>query len=379
MDLSLLRDSLPSANLAQADRDLLDNFKAAALSITTLYKSARTNSKLNYNVGYAACLRDVLSFIQAGVSAEGRMAALGGNDGSGALGIQLNNGDGMTIGMVMDWLENRLETITSEDDDVEAQGTGVGGVVREDEVPKMEKTRERNVPATKRTSPRVAREMPPPPSRILSQVNTAATAVPPTQQPHVLRSARMLSSSPPSLPTANPRPPTAATPSTTRSRTKAERHRNSAQGSLSSTFTFNAPLPPSAVNPFERDFGSQHLSLSMDQCTDGTTPTSAAANENDYPLIMPELPQTIGSKRRHSTIISEISDQSTFSGNGGPSPTSGRNGGQASSGSNKKRNRGGPSALGAGRVLNESQDANAMDVEETSASGEPARKKVSRR
>ncbi|KAG8873493.1 hypothetical protein FRB98_008923 [Tulasnella sp. 332] len=263
MDLSLLRDSLPSANLAQADRDLLDNFKAAALSITTLYKSARTNSKLNYNVGYAACLHDVLNFVQAGVSAEGRMAALGGNDGSGALGIQLNNGDGMTIGM----------------------------------------------------------------------------------------------------------------------------HRNSVQASSTSasSFTFNVPLPTSTVNPFERDFGSQHLSLSMDQTTDGTT-TATGVNENDCPLIMPELPQSLlGTKRRHSTVVSEIPDPSTYGSTtpGGPSSATSRdrNGQANGGGSSKRRNKGnGSASSGASRVLGESQDANAMDVEEGSTtSGEPARKKVARR
>lgn len=322
------------------------------------------------------------------------MAALGGNDGSGALGIQLNNGDGMTIGMVMDWLENRLETITSEEDDVEVQGAtgtggGGGGVVREEDEPKVtkrERARERNGPAAKRTSPRVGRDMGPPPARTTSSqaTTTAGTVIPPqlsAQQLQFPRSARTLSSSPPLSSLVTPRP-TNGQPSATRSRTK---HRNSAQAS-SSSFTFNAPLPTSTINPFERDFGSQHLSLSMDQSTDGATTT---ANENDRPLIMPELPQSLlGTKRRHSSIVSEIPDPSTHGTTtpGGPSSTASRerNGGQTSGGSSKRRNRGnGASAsagAGAGRVLGESQDANAMDVEEGSTTGgEPARKKVARR
>ncbi|KAG8847953.1 hypothetical protein FRB96_001355 [Tulasnella sp. 330] len=391
MDLSLLRDSLPSANLAQADRDLLDNFKAAALSITTLYKSARTNSKLNYNVGYAACLHDVLNFVQAGVSAEGRMAALGGNDGSGALGIQLNNGDGMTIGMVMDWLENRLDTITSEEEDGEGQfatGTGGGGgAVREEDEPKVsrrEKARERNGPAARRTSPRAGRDMGPPPPRTSSSQQATNIIIPTPSPAQLPRSARTLSSSPPSTTLVTPRSTIGQQPSTTRSRTK---HRNSVQASSTSasSFTFNVPLPTSTVNPFERDFGSQHLSLSMDQTTDGTT-TATGVNENDCPLIMPELPQSLlGTKRRHSTVVSEIPDPSTYGSTtpGGPSSATSRdrNGQANGGGSSKRRNKGnGSASSGASRVLGESQDANAMDVEEGSTtSGEPARKKVARR
>ncbi|KAG9008424.1 hypothetical protein FRB90_008888, partial [Tulasnella sp. 427] len=142
MDLSLLRDSLPPRNVVQEDKDLLNDFRAAALSVTTLYKSSLRNSKKAYNEGYATCLRDVLNFIQAGVSAEGRMAELGGNDGSGALGLNLNfdvDGNGMTIGRVMDWVEGRLEMITSEEE--EEQGANTGGGTQDDEEQKSAKTK----------------------------------------------------------------------------------------------------------------------------------------------------------------------------------------------------------------------------------------------
>ncbi|KDQ11337.1 hypothetical protein BOTBODRAFT_114572, partial [Botryobasidium botryosum FD-172 SS1] len=88
-----LQESLPNANLVSAEKDLLNNFKAAALSITTLYKSSLKTSKRSYSAGYEACLTDVLHFIQAGVS------------------VDVDNGGGMTIGRIMDWVEGRLDAL----------------------------------------------------------------------------------------------------------------------------------------------------------------------------------------------------------------------------------------------------------------------------
>lgn len=78
---------------------------AAALSITTLYKSSLTTSKQAYSAGYQACLADVLQFVQAGVSIQGQ----GSNVGA----------EGLTIGKIMDWIEGRLEATrgAEEDDD----------------------------------------------------------------------------------------------------------------------------------------------------------------------------------------------------------------------------------------------------------------------
>ncbi|KAJ7048559.1 hypothetical protein C8F01DRAFT_1189975, partial [Mycena amicta] len=75
-----LASSLPSHSLnAHAEKALLDNFKgpsfflggifvAAALSITTLYRSSRHASKRAYNSGYAAACRDLMEMLQLGVS-----------------------------------------------------------------------------------------------------------------------------------------------------------------------------------------------------------------------------------------------------------------------------------------------------------------------
>ncbi|TDL15985.1 hypothetical protein BD410DRAFT_678713, partial [Rickenella mellea] len=97
LNMNTLASSLPTSNLANAEAELMDNFKAAALSITTLYRSSLNTSKQAYNAGYAAACTDLLSVIQQGVS-------LGGAGEEGGEG-------GMTIGRVMDWVEARLEAI----------------------------------------------------------------------------------------------------------------------------------------------------------------------------------------------------------------------------------------------------------------------------
>lgn len=107
LNLNTLASSLPNSNLANAEKDLLNNFKAAALSITTLYRSSRQTSKRAYNAGYSAACRDVLSMIQQGVSAGGDYA--GENP--------------MSVGRIMDWVEARCDAIKAreEEEDEEEQ------------------------------------------------------------------------------------------------------------------------------------------------------------------------------------------------------------------------------------------------------------------
>ena len=117
--LTNLATSLPTSNLVNAEKDLLNNFKgktqfvprdriltsstlAAALSITTLYKSSLRTSKRAYNSGYAAACQDLLLMIQQGVSA-GETSDI--------------NGSSMTIGRVMDYLEARLEALKSREEE----------------------------------------------------------------------------------------------------------------------------------------------------------------------------------------------------------------------------------------------------------------------
>ncbi|KDR78124.1 hypothetical protein GALMADRAFT_245156 [Galerina marginata CBS 339.88] len=108
LNLNTLANSLPTAQ-QNAEKELLNDFKAAALSITTLYRSSRKNAKRAYNSGYAVACQDLLNFIQQGVSAS--------DVGDSPLGSHAVDGGGMTIGKVMDWTEARLEAIKAREEE----------------------------------------------------------------------------------------------------------------------------------------------------------------------------------------------------------------------------------------------------------------------
>lgn len=110
---------------------MLHVFLAAALSITTLYRSSRKNSKRAYNAGYAAACQDLLNFIQQGVSASD--VGPPSNDLEG----------GMTIGKVMDWTEARVDAIKAREEEEE-----------EDE--EREKEKEKDRPPPSAAAPSVA-------------------------------------------------------------------------------------------------------------------------------------------------------------------------------------------------------------------------------
>ncbi|KAG2143734.1 hypothetical protein DEU56DRAFT_248568 [Suillus clintonianus] len=129
LDLNGLAKSLPAANFEKAEKDLLNNFKAAALSITTLYRSSRHASKRAYNAGYATACQDLMSMIQQGVSTGG-VALSGSNNPAG---------DVMTIGRIMDWIEARMEAVKAREEEED-----------EDEEREREKERARgSVPASR--------------------------------------------------------------------------------------------------------------------------------------------------------------------------------------------------------------------------------------
>ncbi len=121
LNLNMLATSLPNSNLANAETELMNNFKgssfsvlsvlplthlsfhiAAAHSITTLYRSSRRTSKRAYNAGYAAACQDLLLMIQQGVST---------SESSDP------NSGGMSIGRIMDYIEARLEAIKSREEE----------------------------------------------------------------------------------------------------------------------------------------------------------------------------------------------------------------------------------------------------------------------
>ncbi|KAF9234553.1 hypothetical protein BU15DRAFT_78910 [Melanogaster broomeanus] len=126
LDLNGLAKSLPVSNFEKAEKELLNNFKAAALSITTLYRSSRHASKRAYNAGYAAACQDLMMMVQQGVSAGG-IAPSNNNSHSGE----------MTIGRILDWIEARMEAVKSREDEED-----------EDEEREKEKERPRVTPPT---------------------------------------------------------------------------------------------------------------------------------------------------------------------------------------------------------------------------------------
>ncbi|KAG8962335.1 hypothetical protein FRC03_004343 [Tulasnella sp. 419] len=348
MDLSLLRDSLPSSTQAAADRELLKNFKAAALSITTLYKSSLNSSKKAYNSGYAACLSDMLNFIQAGVS-----SIPSGHDGTGALGLDLNiqvDGGGMTIGRVMDWVEARMEAIRSddEDDDEEQQRAKSTTTTTNSRPPvivqPVSTTRPTSVPST----------------AVDATAHQSTTTLIDTEEhpratsPRPQRSVTVqspLPSSPPSI------PPPPQPPFLTRSRSKSrqalgkERETGATIVPPHAPFTFTAPIPTT----FE-----PHNSTDNED-SDSTFHLSVPSFSLGDPIV--------GSKRRHSTMVSEIAPSQGSSRINGHS---GFHGVSSASSSSRRRTRGNTSSANSRNV--NMTDAEAMEVEE-----EPARKRVARR
>ncbi|CDO77108.1 hypothetical protein BN946_scf184592.g4 [Trametes cinnabarina] len=99
LNLNNLASSLPTSSYANAEKELTNNFRAAALSLTTLYRSSKTASKRAYNAGYAAACHDLLNMIQQGVSTD------------------VDAGREVTIGRIMDYIEARLEAIKAREEE----------------------------------------------------------------------------------------------------------------------------------------------------------------------------------------------------------------------------------------------------------------------
>ncbi|KAJ7931179.1 hypothetical protein B0H13DRAFT_2263800 [Mycena leptocephala] len=155
LNLNSLVSSLPSHSLnASSEKELLDNFKAAALSITTLYRSSRHASKRAYNAGYAAACRDLMEMLQLGVS------------DSHMLVPDKNQEAGMTIGRVMDWVEARLDAVRCREEEEDEEDERERG--SHSSTPNASGSHRPTAPSHK-PSP-----SPPPPSRV-----TAGSSSPP--------------------------------------------------------------------------------------------------------------------------------------------------------------------------------------------------------
>ncbi|CCM06953.1 uncharacterized protein FIBRA_09267 [Fibroporia radiculosa] len=336
LNLNTLVNSLPPSNLANAEKELTNNFKAAALSLTTLYRSSRRTSKRAYNAGYAAACQDLLLMIQQGVST-------GESSDS--------NGQGMTIGRIMDYIEARLEAIKSREEEED-----------EDEEKERPKPTSNVVPvlSAKPGASTLATRNVAIPSTISSKSRSHPALAPPTPEtPLSFTSSHSGPSSPSPLSTAPHRPILPLSHSTPLSHQRTSKSRlialsNAKETSLlgpapGAPFPFEAPstavLPPpaSAPSPFSDE-----------------SPTSGVVDA------------TVGSKRRHNVMLLD-SAMTTSSPDGLPPAPGG-----PSSGTNKRRTRSsrGP-ALGLSQFdQNQGQPMDAMDIEEE---GGRERKRVARR
>ncbi|PFH50190.1 hypothetical protein AMATHDRAFT_61517 [Amanita thiersii Skay4041] len=285
--LTSLATSLPTAH-QNAEKELLNNFKAAALSITTLYRSSRETSKRAYNAGYAAACQDLLNMIQQGVSASGI-------DNTDSL-------EGMTIGRVMDWTEARLEAIKQREEEEEEEeererernrsASAAGNTTTTTPAPASTRA-PAPVPATTTTSTQLA---PPPPSSASSRSTSASKAAKssqshssnsrtkdtkstslsaPTSSP--LQSNTPLSSSPSSSPTIIP----AAAP--LKAIPRASKPRPSAKGDGSSPYM---SVAPTHIFDF---FAEPRIA--------GSTPSST------FPDHSAALSVSAGAKRRHAMMM----------------------------------------------------------------------------
>ncbi|KAF5378590.1 hypothetical protein D9615_007105 [Tricholomella constricta] len=247
LNLHTLANSLPTAQ-QNAEKELSNNFKAAALSITTLYRSSRKNSKRAYNAGYAAACQDLLTMIQQGVSLNPSASSHDPEQG------------GMTIGRVMDWTEARLEAIKSREEE-------------EDEEEEREKEKEggRSKAPTTVAGPK--------PDNKTVKVTSASTSHPKDQ--------------PASLPTPNSPP-------------------SQLHGQLPSEPSSPSPPPHATLRPIQRPIrsrpsGKGELSTSytnpvaggLDFITDGlSSPPPSSASSSDI-----SIPIAAGAKRRHAMMM----------------------------------------------------------------------------
>ncbi|KAF8200252.1 hypothetical protein BJ912DRAFT_1054636 [Pholiota molesta] len=287
LNLNTLASSLPSQQ--NAEKELLNDFKAAALSITTLYRSSRKTSKRAYNAGYAAACQDLLAFVQQGVSA--------GDVGPGGPSHAVEGG-GMTIGRVMDWTEARVEAIRAREEEEE-----------EDE--EREKGGERAAPRPPTGGPAVAKaeERKTGAAAASSSRTKDNTSSLPTPHSPITNS----SMHPPSLP-PSPSPPPQATLSRSTSRP-------------------NKVRPAPTKDSFHPTVQPTHF-----------TPSPFLSEAYEPPVPEPPLVIGAGAKRRHAVMMmldhsAPLGGPSTAGAPPGGNGGAANGGGTAGSGLSKRRTR----------------------------------------
>lgn len=348
LDLNGLAKSLPAANLEKAEKDLLNNFKAAALSITTLYRSSRHASKRAYNAGYATACQDLMSMIQQGVSTGG--VALSGSSNPA--------GDVMTIGRIMDWIEARMEAVKAreeeedEDEDREREKERVRGTVPASHPDTNKDSTPRHVFSGVTT--RNAVQTGPSSSRLEQQ-----TAVPAPLTPH-----SPFTVNTPNVPNRQTSPTPSAMPPTRQSSHPYASQRPSKSRALGAKKDIPEPFPvgppiTACLTPSENLFRTPPV----------TTATSVTGDPgfSDY---------TAGAKRRHAVMM--MLDSTTAS---GATESSSQGNGVSSAitsttGNTRRRTRSSrTSVLGTSHTQTQNNLGDAMDIEDEGRE----RKRVARR
>ncbi|KAG6377954.1 hypothetical protein JVT61DRAFT_14748 [Boletus reticuloceps] len=351
LNLNGLAKSLPASNFEKAEKELLNNFKAAALSITTLYRSSRHASKRAYNAGYATACQDLMIMIQQGVSAGG-IAPSDHNAHSGE----------MTVGRILDWIEARLDAVKSREEE-------------EDEDEEREKERERTrvtPPSTRSDVHKHTHTFPSTSSQKPSQ--SSSTPDRPDDSP-----VRYQSSSNPGKRLTPPQP--APAPLTPHSPVLS--NNISLPNHPSSPSPTMTPARPTPANTNPRITKARPPNARKDICDAVSTPLTSstplplASSENLFrvPAITPitTLPDSdfsAGAKRRHAVMMmldatpsSAAVDVFSPSGSSGPPTVT------ATCGNSRRRKR------SAGHVQLPIQSGDSMDVEEDG----PQRKRIARR
>ncbi|KAI9060341.1 hypothetical protein FKP32DRAFT_1595418 [Trametes sanguinea] len=315
LNLNNLASSLPTSSYANAEKELTNNFRAAALSLTTLYRSSKTASKRAYNAGYAAACHDLLNMIQQGVSTD------------------VDAGREVTIGRIMDYIEARLEAIKAreEEEDEEEERAAKAGP---------------SAPKPKPHSPTL------PPTRARDPVVTA----PPTPYtPSTMDSARpyvapaLASPTPAVMPLRPVSAPIQPLPRASKSRLIP---------SVNPKDLSSVPLPSSGPVPF---------SFSPPPVTDVTVPAMSAVTPSADPA--PATPLTMPMKRRREVLntdagapaVSAAADTGAGAGSG--------------AGTSRRRTRSWRSTADQSGAQHQHVAGEAMDVEEEG----PQRKRVARR
>ncbi|KAJ3535739.1 hypothetical protein NMY22_g6347 [Coprinellus aureogranulatus] len=345
LNLNTLVHSLPSQQ--NAEKALLNDFKAAALSITTLYRSSRKNAKRAYNTGYATACQDLLSFIQHNVS------VTDSSDNNDAR----ENPSGM-VSKVMDWAEARLDAIKATEEDEEEDEE------RENANSKERRGRSADAAVQKQTA------------SVSGNVKKNANAVASTSR--ILQSASTLptphSPNPSSSPSLPPEQPSSPSPPPVSTALRPHNHQrlNKLRGTPAAKSpdagvpflsTQSSSIPSSIVPTGGVTTPATHIPSALFS-SNPTTPTPAMGLE---PVVI-----GAGAKRRHAMMMMMDPTSGAFGIGGTPTSTPAANEGVAA----RRRTRS-TRSLGLSTVHNQNvgQGSDDMDVEEEGRE----RKRVARR